>query len=54
MCLSGSTSRRVNPAIEEFYRRLSAGKRAEVTPVACMRKMLVMRNSRVAINSPPR
>ena len=39
---------RSNPAIKEFYRRLSAsGKRAKVALVACMRKMLVMLNNRV-------
>ena len=39
---------RCNPAIKEFYRRLSAGgKPAKVALVACMRKMLVMRNARV-------
>jgi transposase len=39
---------RSNPAIREFYRRLSAsGKPAKVALVACMRKMLVMLNGRV-------
>ncbi len=39
---------RCNPAIKEFYRRLSAsGKPAKVALVACMRKMVVMLNSRV-------
>ena len=39
---------RCNPAIREFYRRLSAGgKPAKVALVACMRKLLVMLNGRV-------
>ena len=39
---------RSNPAIKEFYRRLSAsGKPPKVALVACMRKMLVMLNGRV-------
>ena len=39
---------RSNPAIKEFYRRLSdGGKPAKVALVACMRKMLVMLNGRV-------
>ena len=39
---------RSNPAIKEFYRRLSAGgKPAKVALVACMRKLLVMLNGRV-------
>jgi transposase len=39
---------RCNPAITEFYRRLSAsGKPPKVALGACMRKMLVMLNGRV-------
>ena len=39
---------RSNPPIGEFYRRLAAsGKPAKVALVACMRKMVVMLNSRV-------
>lgn len=39
---------RCNPAIRDFYCRLSAGgKPAKVALVACMRKMLVMLNGRV-------
>ena len=39
---------RCNPAIKEFYRRLSAsGKPPKVALVACMRKMLMMLNGRV-------
>ena len=51
--MAATTAIRSNPAIKEFYQRLSArGKPHKVAMVACMRKIVTILNAMARTNTP--